>query len=794
MLQGGGAPLATSKVSRITSTRSFALVSRIASGLATFAFAFFVAYSASSNFTPVHDSSAEGISIISGGAYYANITSSGTIDLNVNSTPDGAYNLGKDSLSISTNSTLGYKLYISTIDRSSDSPALPSTTPSNSLINTTDNTKYISPSTGTVTTPVLLETNTWGYTTSRSTSSDTSVSYDKSNAAPTTTEGGSAIWKAIPVYGSEDLFYNNTTPSTASTNSVDVYYAANVSTALPSGEYSNTVVYTAIVEGNAPGSTSNLTITPSSQNGITTLASKQVTISTGLYTGFTADNLDASTVTIGGNTCTNPVNSIGANGNLVITCNTPAQSSLGSYDIVVTATKNGSTIYSETLSSGYTYNKSTYSYTTCANTTTGSTFVQDGITYIKLADGNCWTKDSVATALTWEQANALDSTGASAVCPAGTHIPSAQEYKIMFITYGGSTATDYYTSLPLSNYTLSDITGWGTMVYWSSTEYSDIGAWYMWIRDRNYTSGSLPSRVDNADKMNNGNTLCVGSTVPEFYTITDMQQMNHSICDSVPAPTSTNMTNVITKSNWTSSSAGTPQTTLVDTRSGTALTSYTVRKLPDGKCWMTRNLRYAPTTATTLSSGSSDILSSNTWQIPAFGTANSGYTDYNGDEVYEGSYGSTYDATYYSWHTATAGTGTSDLSSGNTTQSICPKGWRLPTSGDGNGTTGVTTTGSTTNVNNGDFKQLDIAFGGTGANNQAGGRANWVNNTYGFNAALIGHFDGTAAYSGGSAGLWWSSSVISSTNAYHLHLNTSVMSPQYGSRKGYSFALRCVAR
>ena len=219
------------------------LIVRVFSSFAVFSFAFLVSYLASSSFAPVSNSDATGgISIIGSGAYYANITSSGSIDLSINSTPDGAYNLGKDSLSISTNSTLGYKLYISIIDHSSDSPSLPSTTPANSLINTTDNSKYVSPSTGTISTPVLLETNTWGYITSRSTSSDTSATYTKTDAAPTQAEGGQLVWKAIPVYGNEDLFYNNTSPSTSSTNSVDVYYAANVSTALPSGEYTNTVV------------------------------------------------------------------------------------------------------------------------------------------------------------------------------------------------------------------------------------------------------------------------------------------------------------------------------------------------------------------------------------------------------------------------------------------------------------------------------------------------------------------------------------------------------------------------
>ena len=763
------------------------LIVRVFSSFAVFSFAFLVSYLASSNFAPISNSDATGgINIVTNGLYYANITSSGSIDLSINSTPDGAYNLGKDSLSISTNSTLGYKLYISTSDHSSDSPALSSTTLANSLINTTDSTKYVSPSTGTISTPTLLETNTWGYTTSRSTSSDASTTYTKTDAAPTQAEGGQLIWRAVPIYGSEDLFYSNTSPSTSSTNSVDVYYAANVSTALPSGEYTNTVVYTAIVEGTNPStSTDDITITPITQNGLA--AGQQVTITTGIYSGFDLSNLGTISVNIGTNACTNiTLNKDATSGNLVITCNVPAQTTPGYKDVTVTLSKSGQTYKTYALSQAYRYTP-VYNYSTCASTATGSTFVQDGVTYIKLADGNCWTKDGQGN-MSWRQASALNTNGASSVCPSGTHIPSAQEYDTLLSKYGGIAYSA--NGLPYGYYSgsgaLHNATGWNT-VFVSSTEYE---------QNKNQTWG-LNTLDTNAAGVTQGGSkdgiasaICVGGTVPEFYTITDMQQMNHDICASVPAPTLSNMTNVITKANWTASSAGTPQTTLVDTRSGTALTSYTVRKLPDGKCWMTRNLRYAPTTATTLSSDSSDILSSNTWQMPPLGTYT---TASDGDEVYEGSQGATYDATYYTWHTATAGTGTTSVTSGNTSQSICPKNWRLPTGGNGNGTTEVTVAGDASNLINGDYKQLDIGFGGTGANNQSGAsHARWGNNTYGFNASRSGYFYGNAGATG--SGLWWSSSAHSSGVAYNFYFTDTIISPQSGQGTSQAFTLRCLAR
>ena len=38
--------------------------------------------------------------------------------------------------------------------------------------------------------------------------------------------------------------------------------------------------------------------------------------------------------------------------------------------------------------------------------------------------------------------------------------------------------------------------------------------------------------------------------------------------------------------------------------------------------------------------------------------------------------------TYYNWYAATAGTGTAAMTSGNATDSICPKGWKLPAGDD----------------------------------------------------------------------------------------------------------------
>ena len=89
----------------------FDLATTLGVGLGVSVFAFAVSFFAGSSFAPVTDSSAAEISVVNEATgYYANITSTGTINLNIASTPDGAYKTGKDTLSIDTNAKNGYKL------------------------------------------------------------------------------------------------------------------------------------------------------------------------------------------------------------------------------------------------------------------------------------------------------------------------------------------------------------------------------------------------------------------------------------------------------------------------------------------------------------------------------------------------------------------------------------------------------------------------------------------------------------------------------------------------------------
>ena len=136
-----------------------------------------------------------------------------------------------------------------------------------------------------------------------------------------------------------------------------------------------------------------------------------------------------------------------------------------------------------------------------------------------------------------------------------------------------------------------------------------------------------------------------------FGGIDTMQEMQSAYCSMTPVGATT---------------------TMIDTRNGS---TYPVAKLLDGKCWMTRNLAIADKE---ISSEDSDLPSGETWTIPESNL--SGHFKASGIHVYIDTSTADYGG-YYSYDAATAGWGASEAATGNTSspQSICPKGWRLPT-------------------------------------------------------------------------------------------------------------------
>ena len=346
-------------------------------------------------------------------------------------------------------------------------------------------------------------------------------------------------------------------------------------------------------------------------------------------------------------------------------------------------------------------------------------------------DGGLYTWHT-ATAGTGTQSLSIQGQNATAsICPKGWRLPTggnSGEFQTLYNNYNSLSAL---RSNP-ANFTLSGFVYSSSRYYqgslgyyWSSTVDSSNYAYDLYLN----TSGVNPANGSN--KGDGFSVRCIADDKLTFNNIANMQDMTPEIC----AKAQTHQT-----------------TTLRDIRDGN---TYTVAKLKDGKCWMTQNLRIINKTITP---ADSDVTSNYT--IPA--SSINGFSSNNTSNAYVDN-----DGGLYTWYTATAGTGTQSMSTQgqNTTVSICPKGWRLPTSGNG-----------------GEFEAL---------NNRYSSISDLTANA---DFTLSGRVYSSSRGYKGSSGYYWSSTVNSSSNAYHLLLNTSYVYPANHSSKNYGFSVRCIAR
>ena len=258
---------------------------------------------------------------------------------------------------------------------------------------------------------------------------------------------------------------------------------------------------------------------------------------------------------------------------------------------------------------------------------------------------------------------------------------------------------------------------------------------------------------------------------------------------------------------------------LEDIRDGNV---YAVAKLADNKCWMIENLRLGnkkvdgttPTATLTAEntnnpvSGFTGVIVKNDERWCAVGATEEECGNANGADtknttstisemnsanlsVY--SYGN-----YYSWYTATAGSGTYSVSTnaGHATSSICPKDWILPQGG------AITTDGGqVNNAANNDFYKLSKAV--LGAEPDTMNQYNEYSYTYGSalrdypnNFIFAGTRDILSMVARGSQGSYWSSSAYSATNSYRALLSGNAVLPGTSYIyivKRYGLSVRCFA-
>ena len=223
--------------------------------------------------------------------------------------------------------------------------------------------------------------------------------------------------------------------------------------------------------------------------------------------------------------------------------------------------------------------------------------------------------------------------------------------------------------------------------------------------------------------------------------------------------------------------------------------SYNVAKLADGKCWMITNLNLAG--GTVLSSDKSDVPSTNYYTLPA--SSKSGFSSDTTAYVYNsGKITSTCTSpgcySYYSWLAATAGgknsSGSSVTANGyNAAYSICPKGWRLPTS-----TTSNADATTSPNWKTGDWYALATAYGANLESSHSQNAATFYNNAGSGttpNFLLAGFYLNGSFSSGGSSGYYWSSTAGSGA-VYTLRFNSERVSSADSNYRKYGFPVRCV--
>ncbi len=184
--------------------------------------------------------------------------------------------------------------------------------------------------------------------------------------------------------------------------------------------------------------------------------------------------------------------------------------------------------------------------------------------------------------------------------------------------------------------------------------------------------------------------------------------------------------------------------------------TYRITKLKDGNCWMTQNLDYNDPNSTM-------IVDVAKWTS----------TDANYRAYYDP--GDSITGNYYTFQSATNGTGSSVTTDGaNATGSICPTGWKLPTSK-------VTTSGS--------FGGLTTAYGIS--SNAAGSTALRSSPLYFVYGGLV-----NSGYlsSAGSGGRYWSSTAVSSTYAYNLYFYSSDVNPSSNTYRYIGLPVRCLVQ
>ena len=271
-----------------------------------------------------------------------------------------------------------------------------------------------------------------------------------------------------------------------------------------------------------------------------------------------------------------------------------------------------------------------------------------------------------------------------------------------------------------------------------------------------------------------------------IFDITTMQEMTKEVCENTTTPTAEAREIV---NSFSTDTNLVPTTTLIDIRDDK---SYRISKLADGNCWMTQNLDLGDnsTEENPLVLTPQDSNVSANFTLPAMQKGNDYGTGYEWNEggagnttntkhMYDFTGHSTHDANatiygnLYNWYTATAGTGLATMGSGEeATDSICPKGWQLPSD-----------TGAKSYYN-----LLTTTYSLSGTTGSTEMRAT----PFSFPFSSIYETPSNLPYGQGRIGLFWSSTSRLTLGASDLYFNSSEIRPHEATNKADGCPVRCV--
>ena len=548
-------------------------------------FSFLCAYLVTSVLTPIKQSDAAQLLDITNDStgYYVRIAGSSTLSIPVTATPTGQLAGATDTITTTTNSPKGYKLYIS---------ASPNYLYLDGDPDTSGRGKF-SPIGGSLSSPLALGQNTWGFAYNTANTGVVASNFAAASNYTSAIPSSNATYTSVPT--TETMIQSIDEANIPNGTDLDIYFGIKASTALPSGSYQGQITYTALSDG----------VTGNIMQDFTTAECQALPVAT-------ADNYDTAHIEL--------VDSRDlkwysvahmADGNCWMTSNLALDGGITLTPSDSDVTQNRELPASANITDGTTSvydSPQIYTANQDSTTTDCGSYEYCVISDVKYGNLYNW---NAATATTGKQATT--GTAYESICPKGWRLPDNGGSGVN--KTWGNLVSKYTVNLDgtgtaLSPTNINDGADSGAMVkrvqqapfnlalpgiyqnsplaqgqnaiYWSRTVYGGNTVlpynFYINSQEGNFRPQGALHHKDRAASVR-----CVfqGSTVENNMY---MQDINLTMCNNLAESTTTSDN----------------RRTVIDGRDGE---SYKISHLADGNCWMTQNLRHNGGTSVANQSG-----------------------------------------------------------------------------------------------------------------------------------------------------------------------------------------------